>query len=665
MSRFTMPIQSSKFRLLEAEIMARSTAARMSSWVIVLTVGLASVVIGAAQAQRPDVVVQAEPMIHVLQPQGGQAGPVNLNLSTAGDLATISGATLPSAGLIINAVLDASITSDPNSAAIISAIQTAITNVQTSFSDPITVTINFQEMTSGLGQSSTYFGSTTYASFLAALKADAKTANDTTAVGLLANVAANPVNGSTSINVKTANFRAVGITANPPSGQPDGFIGLNTTITSPGSVGSTLAYSLIATAEHEIDEVLGLGSSLPNIYNSTIFPEDLYRYSSANVRSFTTTDSRTSLVYAYFAIDGVTALAEFDNQNDGGDFGDWQSAPRRNGVVAKVQDAFATPLPVTPTYSVELTALDVIGYDRYTAPTAVPKDLVVNFNATYGTWMLSPAGSWSTLHPRSPLAMVKGDLDGNGQDDLVFNFGPGVGVWAWMNHSTWQFLHGLSPSQIVTGDLDNNGHDEVIAVFPGYGIWRWSDGTWINVHGLDAMHLAVGQLDGLAGKDLIADFPTYGLWVLANNTTWSQLHPLNAASIVTADLDGNGKDDVVINFTGAGIWIHSDAGTWRQLHGLNAVHMAAGHLDTNALADLVIDFGGGTGIWTFRNNATWSFLHPLPSTDLLMVDRDGNGIDEVEVNFGPTNGLWQYANDSSWSQIHPISPAGLAAGKFH
>jgi len=178
-------------------------------------------------------------------------------------------------------------------------------------------------------------------------------------------VATNPVNGATTINVKTANLRAVGIMLNPPPGQPDGFIGLNTAITSPGSPGSTGTFNLLPVVEHEIDEVLGLGSSLPSVPAGTIFPQDLYRYSAVNTRSFTTANS-----LAFFSINGTAGLAQFDNQNDGGDFGDWQSNPLPAGVQPKVQDAFATP-GANPVLSVELNALDVIGYDRVPATPTV------------------------------------------------------------------------------------------------------------------------------------------------------------------------------------------------------------------------------------------------------------------------------------------------------
>ena len=270
-----------------------------------------------------------------------------------------------SAGLTINPIFDSTILSDPNAALIEATIYAAIADFQSKFSDPITVTINFKLMTTGLGQSSTYFGNLPYSTYLAALKADAKTGNDFTAIALLPSLSTNPVSGSSTINVTLPNLRAVGIAANPQPGQPDGIVYVNTKITNPGSPGTSGQFSLLTTLEHEIDEVLGLVSSLPDRPLNTIFSQDLYRYDQFGMRSFATGSNKL----AYFSIDGVTRLAQYDNQNDGGDPGDWQSNPLPSGVSPKVQDAFATP-GASPALSVELTALDVIGFDR--ASSAVP-----------------------------------------------------------------------------------------------------------------------------------------------------------------------------------------------------------------------------------------------------------------------------------------------------
>jgi hypothetical protein len=269
------------------------------------------------------------------------------------------------ASLIINPTFGPSITGDGNAAAIEGAINSAISAYEANFADPITVNITFNEMAGGLGQSSTSFFNISYASYLAALTADSKTADDATAILHLPTLAEfTAFYGVSTINIKTANARAVGL---PAAVSSDGTIGLNTALTFPGSPGTSSTYSLIVVAEHEIDEVLGLGSALPAPQFNSPFPEDLFRYTAAGARSFTASGSAT----AFFSIDGTTDLAQFDNQNDGGDFGDWQSNPLPPGVQPKVQDAFATA-GATPALGVELRVLDVIGFDRV-SPAPVPE----------------------------------------------------------------------------------------------------------------------------------------------------------------------------------------------------------------------------------------------------------------------------------------------------
>lgn len=271
------------------------------------------------------------------------------------------------AGLIITPTFDSSITSDPNAAAIESVINSAISIYESDFSDPINVTIDFKEMSSGLGDSQWTYYTIPYQTFINDLTADATTANDAIALAHLPHGSTDPADGSTFISVKTANLRAIGITGDNsilPGGY-DGIISLNTNVTNVGSPGTTGQYSLMATAEHEIDEVLGLGSGLQGSGNLTHpLPEDLFRYTQGPSGSLTYTKSGDN---AYFSIDGgVTDLARF-NQDSSGDYGDWWS---NNGAgnpgpnpPTQVQDAFAFP-GTSPTLGVnELTALDVIGYN--------------------------------------------------------------------------------------------------------------------------------------------------------------------------------------------------------------------------------------------------------------------------------------------------------------
>jgi len=276
-------------------------------------------------------------------------------------VAALAGSAAPAqaANLTINPIFDSSITTDPNAGIIQATINAAIAEYEAKYSDPITVNIRFQEMGSGLGQSSTFFATVAYSSYLTALTADAKTVDDAAALASLGVTVNNPVTGTGNINVKTANLRAVGININPPGGNPDGTIGLNTSIMNLTRVGPQNSgfYDLKAVVQHEIDEVLGLGSAIG--FSSNPFPQDLFRYSAPGVRSFSTSGAITS----YFSINGGTTNLISFNQSGAGDYGDWLTTG-----APKVQDAFGTP-GSQPNLGVELRNLDVIGYDlASTAP---------------------------------------------------------------------------------------------------------------------------------------------------------------------------------------------------------------------------------------------------------------------------------------------------------
>ncbi len=210
-------------------------------------------------------------------------------------------------------------------------------------------------MSTGLGKSSTWIGTGTYASFLAALVADKSTTDDDTAIAYLPSGPTNGVDGGTNIIVSVANLHAVGISTNPTPDGFDGTVSLNTSImnlTRPP--GDPAKYDLKAVAQHEIDEVLGSGSGLGL---ATIRVMDLYRYTLAGARTYTTSGDD-----AYFSIDGgTTKLARF-NQGTG-DKGDWWSSGPHT---PQVQDAAGTP-NATPNMVVELRMLEVIGYN-FTVP---------------------------------------------------------------------------------------------------------------------------------------------------------------------------------------------------------------------------------------------------------------------------------------------------------
>jgi hypothetical protein len=272
--------------------------------------------------------------------------------------------------LVITPVWDSTITNDPNAAVIESTINMTIEFYEARFADPITVSIEFAETTDGLGDSDWYYYTITYNQFLTSLHGDATTTNDIYALahlpyGLSNTVPptlTNPVNGTEIINVRTANLKAIGLTGyvSELPGGVDGVVTLNTSIMNltRASINPS-KYDLLSVAEHEMDEVLGLGSYLgSNVNEDDPFPQDLFRYTSGGARTFTTSGDN-----AWFSLDGTNLLVQFNQQSDG-DYGDWWS----NGPhTPRVQDAFATA-GATPNMGVELIALDVQGYDLLPPP---------------------------------------------------------------------------------------------------------------------------------------------------------------------------------------------------------------------------------------------------------------------------------------------------------
>lgn len=301
------------------------------------------------------------------------------------------------AGLIIQATFDSSITNDPNASSIENTINQAISQYENTYANPIKVNIYFKEMNSGLGQSNTgviyNIGYAGFRSGLATNQAISGQSDQATALANLPNQANNPISNDTSLYVKPADARALGFNSDVGvlgsdgivgHGNYDGIIGLNTSITFPPNGQNNNTFTLLGTTEHEIDEVLGLGSNVGFLNDPAA--EDLYRFAgNSSTRSYTTSGDN-----AWFSIDGGnTDLVQFNQgsqinpatgQPNGGDYGDWWS---NNGAFPgasthRVQDAFQAP-NVAPTIlndgGAELTALDVVGYYQSSplSPSSTPE----------------------------------------------------------------------------------------------------------------------------------------------------------------------------------------------------------------------------------------------------------------------------------------------------
>ena len=296
--------------------------------------------------------------------------------------------------LIIHPVFESGITSDPNAAIIEATINSAISFYEATFSNNFTVSIGFDEF-GGLGASSSYIAFFPYSLFIADLHAASSgDATDTTALSLLPISSTNPVDGTSNVYLKWANLKALGVAVGPTPDHCGGIGGtdfagcvlLNPSFTTPPNAPGGSAISLLSVAEHEIDEVLGVGSGLvcsgPGASNCAIFTasgEDLFRYTAGGVRTFSlnpqTDLACTGAPTAFFSIDGVNNIAQFNNCDNGGDYADWASV---SGNPAQVQDAFAQTgsSPTINRTSPEIIALDALGYNL-TSNTPEPGSMVL------------------------------------------------------------------------------------------------------------------------------------------------------------------------------------------------------------------------------------------------------------------------------------------------
>lgn len=283
-------------------------------------------------------------------------------------------ATTNASGLVINPTFDSSITGNPKSAAIQSMINQAIAVYSSLFGDSVTAEILFRYsdkepdgtpiISGAISESRYVVYYVPWGTYVFNLTADAKTTNDTTAnaglpvLPMTPNLLPASADGrAIGLNTPTAMF-ADGTVGN--GGPYDGIVTLNSSepmqfTRPPGSAN----YDARRLTEHEIDEVLGLGSYLGGPpTNSDFRPQDLFSWASLGVRN------HTILGVRFFSIDnGATDIVGF-NQNSTGDYGDWLSEPCPQ-TTPYVQNAFSCkgqPSDIAAT-SPEGINLDVIGYD--------------------------------------------------------------------------------------------------------------------------------------------------------------------------------------------------------------------------------------------------------------------------------------------------------------
>jgi hypothetical protein len=296
--------------------------------------------------------------------------------STAGYTKTMAVPTNPTTGLTIQATFDSSITGNSNAAMIEATINRAISIYESLFTDPITIQIRFRYATalpdgtplSGIVQSLTVVYVTGWDVWINALRADAKSSNDSVAIASLPATALFP-----SIVASGPNGRALGLNTPPAmnadgtvamGGPYDGIVTLNSaTLFQFSRPTDANRFDAQRSIEQAIDSIMGILYSL-----SDFSPNDLFSWSAPGQRNSDVAATR------YLSIDGgVTNIINFNNDPNGS-FADWASGacPQAHPYVQNAFPCMGQFSDVSAT-SPEGVDLDVIGFDLAQPQTGPPR----------------------------------------------------------------------------------------------------------------------------------------------------------------------------------------------------------------------------------------------------------------------------------------------------
>jgi len=302
----------------------------------------------------------------------------------------------PSAALIITPTFTAAFNSSFGAHAVAAKnAWIAAANVfQTNFSDPvhINITVDGVADASVFGQSQTslltFTSGTGYTGMRSVLAADAKTADDATALGAGGSVALVDPLGTNAADHRwwfsTAQAKALGAIADNASNDGITTFGAGNPFTFSGPIAPG-TYDFQGVAAHEIAEVMGRAGytgrftiNLNGVTAPVYSLADLFLYHSAGVRGIPNVGCPDNTNNNWFSIDnGTTLLKQYNNWCANNlDTIDWA------GGTNDSFNQFSSSGVVNGVSDVDLRQMDVIGYDRVTVATTTPEPSTLALLAT-------------------------------------------------------------------------------------------------------------------------------------------------------------------------------------------------------------------------------------------------------------------------------------------